>query len=115
MKKLSTTAKVLIGVGIAGVVAGGTVAVVSAIKKSKAQKPVVPSGSTTTTTTTTSDKKSPLEVIGGILGLAEQGANVYTQVKSTQTPAAATESAEGKADGGVKFVLKDGIVVPEKN
>jgi hypothetical protein len=110
MKKLSTTAKVLIGVGVAGVVAGGTVAVVSAIKKSKAQKPVVPSGSTTT-----SDKKSPLEVIGGILGLAEQGANVYTQVKSTQTPAAATESAEGKADGGVKFVLKDGIVVPEKN
>lgn len=112
MKKLSTTAKVLIGVGIAGVVAGGTAAVISAIKKNK--KPVVPSGSTTTTTTTTSDKKSPLEVIGGILGLAEQGANVYTQVKSTQTPAA-TESAEGKADGGVKFVLKDGIVVPEKN
>ena len=113
MKKLSTTAKVLIGVGIAGVVVGGTAAVVSAIKKS--QKPVLPSGSTTTTTTTTSDKKSPLEVIGGILGLAEQGANVYTQVKSTQTPSAATESAEGKVDGGVKFVLKDGIVVPEKN
>ena len=115
MKKLSTTAKVLIGVGITGVFAGGTETIVSDNKKSKAPKLQPPPSSSSTQTTTTSDKKSPLEVIGGILGLAEQGANVYTQVKSTQTPVAATESAEGKADGGVKFVLKDGIVVPEKN
>jgi len=113
MKKLSTTAKVLIGVGVAGVVAGGTVAVVSAIKKSQTKRPPVtppPAG-----TGTANDKKSAWEILSESLGLVERGVDIYGQLNRQETPAAATESAEGKADGGVKFVLKDGIVVPEKN
>ena len=116
MKKLSTTAKVLIGVGIAGVVVGGTAAVVSAIKKSQTKRPPVPPTPTGTgTTSDKKDKKTAWEILSESLGLVERGVDIYGQLNQQGTPAAATESAEGKVDGGVKFVLKDGIVVPEKN
>ena len=114
MKKLSTTAKLLIGVGIAGVVVGGTAAVVSAIKKSQTKRPPVPP-TPTGTTSYKKDKKTAWEILSESLGLVERGVDIYGQLNQKETPAAATESAEGKADGGVKFVLKDGIIVPEKN